>query len=36
MVMLWQGKTSQAASTMETSLAIAREVGEANVIAEMY
>jgi tetratricopeptide (TPR) repeat protein len=36
MVMLWQGKTSQAAATMESSLAIAREVGEANVVAEMY
>jgi tetratricopeptide (TPR) repeat protein len=35
-VMLWQGKTSQAASTMESSLAIAREIGEANVLAEMY
>jgi hypothetical protein len=36
MVLLWQGKTSQAASTMESSHGIVREVGEAILLAERY
>jgi len=34
--LLWQGKTMEAASIIESSLNTAREIGEANVVAEMY